>query len=416
VSSAFAADVRETRRSVLIVDDDLALAESLVDVLVAKGYTVYAVDTADQAVGVLCDRRDCSDAVAVALLDVRLGVASSGVDLLSRLRDEHPDLVCVMMTAALDTQTAIEALRRGAYDYFDKTCEPSTLLAILGRCFEKVQLQQERRAAFEALRVAKEEAEAANQAKSAFLATMSHELRTPLNAIIGFSDMMLREVQGHIGNERYRSYVADIHSSGEHLLDIINDILDLSKAEAGKLELCEEIFDLRQTIRWVAAMTDARAHEAGLTATFRFAEDLPLLRADERKTRQVFVNLIGNAVKFTPRGGSIEISGRFESEMGLRITVADNGIGIPPEDLGRVLQPFEQVDHSFSRHHQGTGLGLALVKAVMELHGGSLELRSELGAGTEAEIIFPCERVVVERCRDGALPSPDDTAAHPAPA
>jgi signal transduction histidine kinase len=386
----------ETRGSVLIVDDDLALAESLVDILTARGYAASAVDTADEAVRVLRDGRDGDGAVAVALLDVRLGVVSSGVDLLSRLRDEHPDLVCVMMTAALDTQTAIEALRHGAYDYFDKSWEPSALLAVLGRCFEKVQLQQERRAAYEALRVAKEEAEAANHAKSAFLATMSHELRTPLNAIIGFSDIMLHAVMGQIDNERYRSYVADIHSSGTHLLEIIDDILDLSKAEAGKLELSEDIFDLQKVVRWVAALIGTRAQKAGLTAAFRFSEDLPLLRADERKTKQVLLNLISNALKFTPPGGTIEILGRFDDEIGLRITVADNGIGIASGDLERVLQPFEQVDHSLSRHYHGTGLGLPLVKAFMERHGGTLELHSRLGVGTRAEIVFPRERIVVK--------------------
>jgi len=264
-------------RSVLIVDDDTDFKESLADILAAKGYAVFAVGAADAAVRELCNSCDNDDAVAVALLDVRLGVASSGVDLLSRLRDKRPELVCVMMTAELDTQTAIEALRRGAYDYFDKSCEPSALLAVLDRCFEKVQLLRERQAAYEALRKAKEEAEAANQAKSGFLATMSHELRTPLNVIIGFSDMMLRGVMGQIGNEHYRSYVTDIHSSGTHLLEIINDILDLSTVEAGKLELIEEIFDLRQTIRSVGTLTGSRAQEAGLSATFRFPEDLPLL-------------------------------------------------------------------------------------------------------------------------------------------
>jgi signal transduction histidine kinase len=381
-------------RSVLIVDDDADFKESLADILTAKGYDVFAVGAADMAVRELCNRGDNDDAVAVALLDVRLGVASSGVDLLSRLRDERPELVCVMMTADLDTQTAIEALRRGAYDYFDKSCEPSALLAVLDRCFEKVQLMRERRAAYEALCKAKEEAEAANQAKSGFLATMSHELRTPLNVIIGFSDMIVREVMGQIGNEHYRSYITDIHSSGTHLLEIINDILDLSKAEAGKLELSEEIFDLRQTIRSVEKLTGSQAQGAGLCTAFRFPKDLPLLRADERKTKQVLINLIGNAVKFTPRGGVIEVAGRLDRQAGLAITVADTGIGIAPEDLQRVLEPFGQVDSSLSRLHQGTGLGLPLVKAIMGLHGGTLDLKSEVGVGTTVTVVFPRERMV----------------------
>ena len=223
---------------------------------------------------------------------------------------------------------------------------------------------------------------------------MSHELRTPLNVIIGFSDMMLRGVMGQIGNEHYRSYVTDIHSSGTHLLEIINDILDLSTVEAGKLELIEEIFDLRQTIRSVGTLTGSRAQEAGLSATFGFPEDLPLLRADERKTKQVLINLISNAVKFTPRGGVIEVSGRLDMQAGLAITVADTGIGIAPENLQRVLEPFMQVDSSLGRLHQGTGLGLPLVKAIMALHGGTLDLKSEVGVGTTATVVFPRERVI----------------------
>jgi signal transduction histidine kinase len=384
-------------RAVLIVDDDPNFAESLADILASRGYLVHLADSAATAARVLREREEEGEPIAVALVDVRLGVASSGVDLLSQLKSDRPDLVCVTMTANLDTQTAIAALRRGAYDYFDKSCEPGALFAVLDRCFEKVQLQRERLTAYDALRAAKDEAEAANQAKSGFLATMSHELRTPLNAIIGFSEMMLRDVMGPIGNEHYRSYIADIFASGTHLLEIINDILDLSKAEAGKLELCEDVFDPREAIRAVVTATGARAQEAGLTAIFQLPEDLPPLRADERKTRQVLFNLIGNALKFTPAGGIIEIFGRFDRQAGLEISVCDNGIGIAPEDLDRVLQPFEQVDNTLSRRHQGTGLGLPLVKAIMELHGGTLTLDSRPGAGTKATVTFPRERAVLQR-------------------
>jgi signal transduction histidine kinase len=380
-------------RSVMIVDDDVDFAESLADILEPNGYAILIVGTAEEALRAIHGQEEGGERVPVALVDVRLGVAS-GVDLLSQLRALRADLICVMMTADLDTPTAIEALRRGAYDYFDKSREPSSLLAVLDRCFDKLQLQREREAAYKALFVAKEEAEAASRAKSGFLATMSHELRTPLNAIIGFSEMMLREVLGPIGNAQYSSYIADIHSSGSHLLQIINDILDLSKAEAGKLELFEDVFDLHDTIRSVNHLTLPRVQEAELTATVSLADALPLLRADERKTKQVLLNLIANAVKFTPSGGRIEVFGRLDAENRLAITVADSGIGIPPEHLERVLEPFEQVDSSLARLHQGTGLGLPLVKAIMELHGGTLELKSEVGIGTRVTVTFPRDRVV----------------------
>ena len=252
----------------------------------------------------------------------------------------------------------------------------------------------EREAAYQSLRRAKEAAEAANRAKSAFLATMSHELRTPLNAIIGFSELMLREVIGPLANEHYRDYVADIHRSGTHLLDIINDILDLSKAEAGKFELDEEIFDLGQMIRAVHRLVATRLYDGGLSAAIDLPLGLPRLHADERKIRQVLLNLVSNAIKFTPPGGHLDISGRFDPDVGLAVTVSDTGIGIAPEDLDRVLKPFEQVTSSFSRSHPGTGLGLPLVRAIMERHGGSLALTSAPGIGTRATVAFPPARAV----------------------
>ncbi|HTZ38340.1 MAG TPA: HAMP domain-containing sensor histidine kinase, partial [Stellaceae bacterium] len=221
-----------------------------------------------------------------------------------------------------------------------------------------------------------------------------HELRTPLNAIIGFSEMMLREVAGALGNEQYRSYVGDIHASGTHLLQIINDILDLSKAEAGKIDLSEDIFDLRDVMRSVGQLIAGRLVAAGLSERVDLPDDVPPLCADERKTKQVLLNLITNAVKFTPPGGSVSISARWDPGTGVTIAVADTGIGIPEEDLDRVLKPFEQVDSSLSRQHQGTGLGLPLVKAIMEMHGGQLALTSRLGIGTEVSVTFPPERVL----------------------
>ena len=253
---------------------------------------------------------------------------------------------------------------------------------------------------------AKEEADAANRSKSHFLATISHELRTPLNAIIGFADLMRHEVMGPIGNDRYRGYVADIHLSGEHLLQLINDILDLSKAEAGKLELREEIFDLAEVIGSVVRVNRPCVDQLGLTVEADLPATLPLLRADELRTRQVLFNLIGNAVKFTPPGGRIDIRVRAHPFDGLRITVSDSGTGIAPEDLTRVVEPFVQAGGAINRQRSGTGLGLPAVKAIIELHGGVFELNSTVGSGTDAAVVFPPDRMVAATAAAAPAPVP----------
>jgi len=381
---------------ILIVDDDQDFAESLVDLLVAQGYDAQVADDPEAAITMVT-----SSDVAVVMLDIRLGV-TSGVDLMSRLKARRPDLICVLMTAHIDTQTAIKALRHGAYDYCDKSCEPSEIYAVLERCFERRQLQEERRTAHQALRRAKEEAEAArslaeaaSQAKSEFLATMSHELRTPLNAVIGFSQIMMTETLGPIGSAQYRDYAKDIHDSGVHLLEIINDILDLSKAEAGKLELDEDWVDVRDAVAAACRLIGPRAERAQLSVVERIPANLPPLWADERKLKQILLNLVSNSVKFTPAGGRVEVSAAIEPVEGLSIIVQDTGIGIPAADLDRVLEPFVQVENSLTRSYQGSGLGLPLAAKMMELHCGKLTIASQLGRGTLVRLAFPAERIAI---------------------
>jgi signal transduction histidine kinase len=240
--------------------------------------------------------------------------------------------------------------------------------------------------------LARDLAERANEVKSMFLANVSHELRTPLNAIIGFSELMVGEMMGPLGNDKYRTYARDIHDSGSHLLAVINDILDLSKAEAGKLELEESWFQVDEVVVAACRLLSQRAATAKLALLVSQPPDVPMLHADQRKLKQVLLNLLSNAIKFTKPGGRVELTVTVTSE-GINFTVVDGGIGIPTAYLDRVLLPFIQVDNSFSRPHQGTGLGLPLVKAIAELHGGRLQLTSQEGIGTTASVLLPAERL-----------------------
>ncbi|HEY3636959.1 MAG TPA: HAMP domain-containing sensor histidine kinase [Rhizomicrobium sp.] len=241
------------------------------------------------------------------------------------------------------------------------------------------------------------EADNANKSKSEFLATMSHELRTPLNAIIGFSDVLHKQLYGSLGNARYLEYVADINSSGLHLLAIINDILDLAKAEAGKLELREDVFDLISCLQGCAQMCAGPAEDGGVTVEIAPVEREIEIHADERLVRQLALNLISNAVKFTPPGGRVDIRARPNEQGEIVIDVADTGIGIPTEHLARVLRPFEQVERALSRRHGGTGLGLPFAKKIAELHGGSLSLESVVDSGTHVTVRLPANRLMPQR-------------------
>jgi len=252
----------------------------------------------------------------------------------------------------------------------------------------------ERVAVERAYRKARDEAETANRSKSAFLANMSHELRTPLNSIIGFSDSLLAGTLGEVENPTHREYLQIIRAGGEHLLQLINDILDLSRIEAGKLELEEAPIDLHAVFSDSIRLTAERAGSEGIYIDNRIQKNMPKVIADERQLRQVLINLLSNAIKFTDAGGRITASAATTDDGGIEIRISDTGVGIGPENLKQVQQPFVQVADALTRKHQGSGLGLAIVQSIVTLHGGTFALESALDEGTTAIITLPRTRVL----------------------
>jgi signal transduction histidine kinase len=239
---------------------------------------------------------------------------------------------------------------------------------------------------------ARSQAEMANHAKSEFLANMSHELRTPLNAIIGFSEIIAHELFGPLGNEKYLDYMKDIHKSSLHLLAIINDVLDMSKIEAGKLELSKEPLNIRHLIGEVIRMMRERADSRGIGLVTKLADEEVEIWADERAMKQIFLNLLSNAIKFSRDGGEVCIR-VISGEPGLAVVeFEDHGIGMNEEELERALQPFGQAKPSTTRNYGGTGLGLPITKGLIEAHGGKLAIESRAGQGTIARISLPTER------------------------
>ena len=237
-------------------------------------------------------------------------------------------------------------------------------------------------------------AEEANLAKSRFLATMSHELRTPLNAILGFSEIIRNEVLGPIGNANYKDYVGDIHTSGQHLLNLINEILDLSRIEAGRYELNEESVNLVHVVEECQRLMQLKAAAKNITISENYVRGLPRLWADERAVRQIALNLLSNAVKFTPSGGEIAIKVGWAAGGGQYLSIRDNGPGIPEEEIPIVLSSFGQGSIAIKSAERGAGLGLPIVQALMQTHDGTFELKSKLRQGTEVIATFPQSRVM----------------------
>jgi signal transduction histidine kinase len=281
---------------------------------------------------------------------------------------------------------------RTNHSFLNEYCDQLKYLFDRKRAQTSIQALYQQRKVSDHAHHAMLEAEAANRAKSEFLTNVSHELRTPLNAIIGFSEVMSKGMLGPIDNTKYLEYATDISNSGHHLLALINDILDLAKIEAGKLELREDLVDLRNVVNSCFAIMKERASLAEVQMKATLPETLPQILVDELKIKQIIINMLSNAVKFTPRGGHIRVGAGIE-EGNLVVRIADTGIGIAPEDIQKALDPFTQIDSSLARRYEGTGLGLPLAKRLIELHGGKLGIESALGAGTCITLTFPGRRL-----------------------
>jgi signal transduction histidine kinase len=250
------------------------------------------------------------------------------------------------------------------------------------------------------LAAARDLAETANRARGEFMANMSHELRTPLNAILGFSEILEKGLFGPLGDPRYREFAADIHSSGQHLLEVIGNILDLAKVDAGKLELFEQDFDIVEMMRSCGRLMAEAAHAGGLTLEVKAPPGAVFIQGDATRVRQILLNLLSNAVKFTPRGKSVTLTGEADAD-GFILRVIDTGIGMTKEEAVKAMEPFQQIDSSIARRHEGTGLGLPLTKSLVTLHDGVMDIQSEPGEGTTVTVWLPRQRT----------PSEDNVAA-----
>jgi two-component system, cell cycle sensor histidine kinase PleC len=368
-------------------------------------YSPVLCRSGERAVETLREMLREGQACPLAFLDVRMPPGIDGIETAVRIRALDPDINIVIVTAYADSHPREIAER----------VPPVDKLFYVSKPFQKMELQQfalaltakwnaerasarlngeltarcrELETAHSEIVRARVQAETANHAKSEFLANMSHELRTPLNAVIGFTDMMRHEAFGPVGHDRYRQYLEDIANSGKHLMQMINDLLDLSTIEIGKIRLSIGSLDLGGIIADVVSLMRLQAEQAGIELREEHQIRNVVLQADENRLRQVLLNLLSNATKFTPRSGSVTIGTRIDDSGALCISVADTGIGIAAEDQAIALEPFGQIEHGLARNYQGAGLGLTIAKKLTELQGGALTLQSELGQGTTITVRF----------------------------
>jgi len=387
--------------NILIIDDDEVDREFTRRSLESLNRPIHFHEAADGRTALEAITENTFDC---ALLDFRLP-DMDGLSVLSKILDGSDRLPfpIVMMTGDGNEEVAVEAMKQGVYDYVVKgsahaagSLVESVSSAInhwtLVRAKERAEEALEHKAA--ELVIAKAAAEKANRAKSEFLAAMSHDLRTPLNAIMGFSDMIRMQTFGPLGDEHYLDYAKDIYNSGELLISLINDILDLSKVEAGKYDLVEEALNLPALIQTCCHQVEKMATMAELDLVMDIADDLTPLMGDKRVLTQILNNLLSNAIKFTPPGGTVKLTAKVDLDDATVISIEDTGIGMTEDGIHQAMQPFEQVDTDHSRAHDGTGLGLPLCASFMQLHGGDISVDSQIDIGTTVSVRFPPHRTI----------------------
>jgi len=403
------------KAGILIVDDQDVNVSLLEEMLRNAGY-VSVTSTSDPHAVCELHRKNH---YALILLDLQMP-GLDGFQVMEALKEVETGSYLPVLVQTSQPNHRLRALKAGAKDFVSKPFDLAEVLVRVHNMIEVRLFHREAETRTERAEARSERSESANLAKSQFLANMSHELRTPLNAIIGFSELLADKTFGDL-NSRQLKYSNNILESGRHLLQLINDILDLAKVEAGHVELMRDTFSLAKALSEVQAIVRTLANKKNISVESRMAPDLPLLFADEAKFKQIMYNLLSNAIKFTPNGGKVFVTAAIQNATGtdsepagesLRVTVTDTGIGIKAEDQVRVFEEFEQVDSSHGREQHGTGLGLALTKRLVELHGGHVWVVSEgvEGKGSAFTFLIPIPKADTKAAQLADKPgSPDDS-------
>jgi len=373
---------------ILVVEDEAGSRLTLCGILEDAGYEVTGVEKGTEALEVIKDGN-----FNVIITDIKLPDVG-GMSVLELGKEIDPDVAVIIMTGYASIETAVNAVNEGAYAYFVKPINMDEMKTTIVNALRQQRLSRENKRLVDDLQrsnkllfEANSQLRAATEAKSAFLAHMSHELRTPLNAIIGFSDLLIYGVAGEINNQQ-RQCLEDILSSGKHLLSLINDILDLSKVEAGKIDIRPESLRLADVVDDAVTTVKPMIDESKHKLVISVAEDLPPVYGDRNRLKQILLNLLSNAIKFTPDGGKLSLETSREGNF-CKVSMVDNGIGIRKEDQTSIFEPFTQLDTQPGERKQGTGLGLALTKQLVELLGGKIWVESEYGKGSQFSFTIP---------------------------